>query len=333
MTPSEAVGVLAGRYGIDATVCEVACERDQNFHVVASDRREYVLKISNPEEPRITTDFQTQGILWIERADPGIPVPKLVPTREGHYQTVVTLADGRQSMVRVLTWLQGTPLYKVAINPAIEEAIGTVLARIGRALRDFTHEGARQDLLWDIRHASRLKPLLYALPTDALGIAVRDELERFEVKTRPKLEALRHQVVHNDLNHHNLMVDPGETARITGVIDFGDMVETCLAVDVAVAASYLADHPEDALGSVARMIAAYHRVTPLQRAEIEVMRDLIVARLVTSITITEWRARRYPENATYILRNNGPAKLAMSRFAALDRNHVTGRLLRACEME
>lgn len=333
MTPAEAVGLLSDRYDINASVREVACERDQNFHVVASDRREYVLKISNPEESRETTDFQTQGIRWIERTDPTLPVPKLVATRDGQYTTLFTLRDGRQSMVRVLTWLQGTPVYKVAITPAIETAIGKILARIGRALRDFTHKGAGQDLLWDIRHASRLKPLLSALKNDAIGNSVREELERFEVETRPKLAALRHQVVHNDLNHHNLMVDPEDTATITGVIDFGDMVETCLAVDVAVAASYLAHHPDDALGSVARMIAAYHGEMPLRRAEIEVMRDLIVARLVTSITITEWRAQRYPENATYILRNNGPAKLAMTRFAALDRNHVTRRLLRACELE
>ena len=333
MTQEEAIGLLQERFGIDAVLTEVACERDQNFHVSASDGREYVLKISNPEEARVTTDFQTQGILWIERHDPDLPVPKLVATKGGEYQTLVTLADGRQSMVRVLTWLQGVPLYKVAITPAIEAAIGTVLARVGRALRDFSHDGAKQDLLWDIRHAGRLRPLLHAVPLDTVGRAVREELAYYEADVQPRLAALRRQVVHNDLNHHNVMVCPDDTSSITGVIDFGDMVETCLAVDVAVAASYLADHPVDALGSVSRMIAAYHQVTPLLRTEIELMRDLIVMRLVTSITITEWRARRYPENGAYILRNNGPARRAMAGFAALDRNQVTARLLLACGLE
>lgn len=333
MTQEEATRLLKERYGINAALSEVACERDQNFHVMASDGREYVLKISNPQEPSVTTDFQTQGILWIERHDPDLPVPKLVPTNDGEYQTPVTLSDGRQSMVRVLTWLQGDPLYKVEITPAIETAIGNVLARVGCALRDFSHEGAKQELLWDIRHARRLKSLLHALPQDVIGLTIREELAYYSVEVQPRLAGLRHQVVHNDLNHHNLMVSPEDRSRITGVIDFGDMVETCLAIDVAVAASYLADHPVDALGSVARMIAAYHQVTPLERTEIELMRDLIVMRLVTSITITEWRAQRYPENGAYILRNNGPAKRAMAGFASLDRNQVTARLLLACGLE
>ncbi len=40
----------------------------------------------------------------------------------------------------------------------------------------------------------------------------------------PQLAGLRHQVIHNDLNLHNVLVDPKDGARVAGVIDFGDMV-------------------------------------------------------------------------------------------------------------
>ncbi|WP_212526044.1 phosphotransferase [Actibacterium sp. MT2.3-13A] len=325
--------LLAEHFGIDATAREVACERDQNFHAVATDGRGYALKIANPQEERLITSFQTEALLWLERADPGLPVPKMVPALDGRHEITQVLPDGRESVVRVITWLEGTPLHRAGLTPETERNIGRVLARIGAALRDFHHPGEGSDLLWDIRHAPRLRPLLSALPEGELGRAVRAELDHYAASVLPRIGHLRRQVVHNDLNHHNVMVCPDAPSTISGVIDFGDMVNTYLAVDVAVAASYLADRAEETLAPVARMIGAYHGVTPLLADEIAVMRDLIVARLVTSIVITGWRAKRYPENAAYILRNNGPARRAMEHFARLDRAAVTAALMRACDME
>lgn len=333
LTPQAAVEFLAENYGFTARVREVACERDQNFHVVTDDNREFVLKISNPEEPAIITEFQTEGIRWIDNTDPFLPVPKLTPALSGKVQTSVQLDDGRECCVRVLTWLPGEPLYKVHITPEIEQVLGATLSRLGIALETFRHPGAQADLLWDVRHTARLRPLLSTLPNDEIGVAVRREMLRYETHTLPKLPHLRRQVVHNDLNHHNVMVDAEDHRHITGVIDFGDMVETCLIIDVAVAASYLADNPDDPLASVSRMVQAYHRVRPLLPEEIIILRDLIVARLITSISITGWRANRYPANAAYILRNNGPARRALLGFGSLDPNHVTKTLLKACELE
>ena len=128
-----------------------------------------------------------------------------------------------------------------------------------------------------------------------------------------------------------IVIDPQAPERIAGVLDFGDMVRTPRAVDVAVAASYLTHLEDDPLAPVARMVAAYAAVAPLDAAEVELLRDLIVARLVASITITEWRAARYPENAEYILRNNRGARAGMAGFAALPRETVTAALRAAAE--
>lgn len=333
LDPEAARGLMADRYGIDGKVREIACERDQNFHVVTGDGRGYALKLANSGEDPDSTRMQTEALLCLERERPDLPVPKMVPSVEGHYETSVLLPDGRRSVVRVLTWLEGTQVSEIEIDPALERNIGTVLADMGSGLRAFRHPGARRELLWDISHVPRLRPLLGAVPEDEVGRAVRREMDQYEAHVVPRLPGLRRQVIHNDLNHHNVLVDPGNHSRISGIIDFGDLVETSLIVDVAVAASYLADRPDDPLSSVARMVQAYHEVTPLTGEEVVLLRDLIVARLVTSIVITEWRARRYPANATYILRNNGPARDAMARFATLDPAAVTDALLRCCNLE
>ena len=233
----------------------------------------------------------------------------------------------------MLTWLDGVPVAQAGVSPALRRDMGGILARLGLALRDFDHPRAAQDIQWDIKNALRLRPLITAVPPGPLQRQVSEELDRFEAHVQPALAGLRQQVVHNDLNPHNVLLNLQDSGRVSGVLDFGDMVRTPLVADLAVAASYLTHHPDGALHSVTEMVAAYHGVAPLLAAEIRLLRDLIVARLVTTIVITEWRAARYPQNAPYILRNNGSARAGLDRFATLPHQDVTQTLLRACQME
>ncbi len=328
-----AKALVRSYFGIEAEAKTLACERDANFQVTAVDSRRFTLKVSNPGEPAVNTNFQTEAILWLERLDPSLPVPKVVRALDGSSEFPLQMADGRTSIVRMLTWLDGVPVARIGVSAALRRDMGRTLARLGGALRDFDHPGSSHDIQWDIKHASRLRPLVISLPETELRQQLIAELEHFDAVVQPVLAGLRQQVVHNDLNHHNVLLDPQYPDRVSGVLDFGDMVKTPLVADLAVAASYMTHQEDGALRCVADMVAAYHEVTPLFRNEIALLRELIVARLVTSIAITEWRAARYPQNADYILRNNGPARTGMKRFATLAREDVTVALLRACNME
>jgi Ser/Thr protein kinase RdoA (MazF antagonist) len=64
------------------------------------------------------------------------------------------------------------------------------------------------------------------------------------------------------------------------------------------------------------LVAGFHSVLPLEDGELELLPDLIRLRHATTLCIGAWRARRYPENAAYILRN-GAASLR--GLTALDR--------------
>jgi hypothetical protein len=320
-------------YGIAATATAFACERDATFRLTAADGQRFTLKLSNPAEAPPDTNFQTEAMLWVARADPALPVPRVLPAADGRFEISVQLADGRTSILRMLTWLDGVPVAQAGVSPALRRDMGRVLARLGLALRDFDHPRAAQDIQWDIKNALRLRPLIAAAPQGPLRRQVSAELDRFEAQVQPTLAGLRQQVVHNDLNPYNVLLSLQDIGRVSGVLDFGDMVRTPLVADLAVAASYMTHHPDGALLSVTDMVAAYHGVAPLLPVEIGLLRDLIVARLVTTIVITEWRAARYPQNAPYILRNNGPARAGLDRFAALPCQDVTATLLRACQME
>ena len=123
-------------------------------------------------------------------------------------------------------------------------------------------------------------------------------------------------MVHNDFNPHNLLVDGPRARRITGIIDFGDMVHTALACDLAVACSYQIAAGPDPLAHIGQMIAGFHAVTPLEPEELALLPDLIRLRHATTLCVGSWRAQRYPQNAAYILRN---VEASRRGLAVLDR--------------
>jgi Ser/Thr protein kinase RdoA (MazF antagonist) len=332
ISPEEAQDLAHRLFGIAAPATPLASERDTNFHLVTRDGRGFALKFANSAEPPSVTNLQTEALLTLERIDPSLPIPRVIRALDGRSEIPLVLADGRETVVRVLTWVEGEPVAKVGVSPGLRRDMARTLARLGLALSSFDHPAASHDLLWDIRNAARLRPMTADINEDDIRRRVLAELDRFEAEVAPRLPGLRHQIVHNDLNHHNVVARRSEPDRVSGILDFGDMVRTALAADVAVAASYLASG-DDPVADIAEFLSAYHAVAPLRPEEVELMRDLIVARLVTSISITSWRARRYPQNAPYILRNNGPARRAMLRFAALQRDAVTRALRSACDME
>ena len=328
-----AVVLLREAYGVEAEAKALACERDATFRINAATGDQFTLKVSNPAEPALDTNFQTEAILWLEERDPGLPVPKIVRDREGRSEFQKQMPDGRTSIIRLLTWVAGVPVAQIGVSASLRRDMGRILARLGQALRDFDHPSSSHHVQWDIKHASRLRPLIASLQESPIRQQMIDELDHFDTAIVPLLAVLRQQVVHNDFNLHNVLVDPNRPQTVSGVLDFGDMVRTPLIIDLAVAASYMAHRADGPLEAVAEIVSAYHAVTPLHPLEVGALRDLIVARLVTTIAITEWRAARYPQNAEYILRNNPAARVGMAHFAAMPRTLVTQALLHACNME
>jgi hydroxylysine kinase len=225
-----------------------------------------------------------------------LPVPRVLRTTTG--ATEVATPHGT---LRVLTYLEGQPLYLAPKSIAQRQAIGRTAALLTLGLQGFTDPAARQDLQWDIRHTARLRPLLPHIADDLRPLCTTT-LDRFEAEALPYLAECRWQVVHNDLNPHNLLTDPGDPAKIAGILDFGDMVETPLVCDAAVAACYQVD-PVAPFASLAAFARAYDATLPLTALERRLFPVLTQARMLTSLAIASARAARFPENAPYILRN------------------------------
>ena len=180
-------------------------------------------------------------------------------------------------------------------------------------------------------HAGHLVKLVDSIEDDVLRENCRARLARFEDDIGSTLEGLRSQVIYNDLNASNVLVNPDNPELLTGIIDFGDMVQSPLVIDVAVAAAYLCDDGDDPLASIVRFLRGYTGVRKLQTDEIRLLYDLIITRNIMTIVITNWRAGQHPENRDYILRNEPRARATMNTFMDAGQEHVTNLFLDACQ--
>jgi Ser/Thr protein kinase RdoA (MazF antagonist) len=184
--------------------------------------------------------------------------------------------------------------------------------------------------LWNVAAAHRLNGMIDSIADASRRKLVQRFMADYEAKTLPQLSSLRAQVIHNDFNLGNVLVNPDQTDEVAAVIDFGDAVHAPLVGEIATAAAYQLADGTDPLLSAAEMIGAYHELLPLTKAEQTVLLDLVAARLVITVLITEWRAARYPENRQYIMRNNGLAWAGLEHLARLSPDEASRQLLQFC---
>ncbi len=104
--------------------------------------------------------------------------------------------------------------------------------------------------------------------------------------------------------------------QISGILDFGDMVYSVAAAEVAIAAAYaLLDKP-DPLAVIALIAGSCHAVYPLQETEIAVLFDLVCMRLAMSVCHAAHQRRTEPDNE-YLSISERPAWAALERLAAI----------------
>jgi hydroxylysine kinase len=322
--------ILRDYYGIDGAVHVLASERDQNFRVKRNNGTSCVLKIANPAEAAAVTDFQIAALLHVAETDPGLPLPRVVRTLDGSTRKTIVGEDDREHVVHVLTWLDGILLGDVEPQPDNAADLGGFLARLGIALRDFDHPASNYSLLWDIKGAVKLFALLENIEDDLLFTICQQRLQIFEKFTKPALINVRSQVIYNDLHSSNVLVDPEEPERLTGIIDFGDIVKSPLIIDVAVASAYLIHDGGSPLSRILEFLAGYSKVRLLTQDEVDLLYDLILTRNVMTIVISRWRAARYPENREYVLRSESRARNTIDILNSLGRVAATSEFRTAC---
>jgi 4-aminobutyrate aminotransferase-like enzyme/Ser/Thr protein kinase RdoA (MazF antagonist) len=281
-------------FGVAGSAVALGSERDQAFLIDDGRGGGGVLKISNSGEDAAVLDLEAEAIMHVARIDPVLPVARPLPAHDGSYRPKVS-----GHFVRLFERVHGAER-----GPGLDDqavfAYAATHARLNLALRGFFHPAAGRNLLWDLKNAAGLRSLLASVAVEDRRRLLERALDRYEQRVLPSWPRLRSQVVHGDFNLDNILFDDRD--RVAGIVDFGDVSHTAQAADFAIGlASLLRGRPEDDLFRVARIaIDGYASRIPFEQQELDVLGDLVTARLATIVVISAWRVARYPENAEYI---------------------------------
>ncbi len=357
-SPEDARRLLRTRWHIDATTLRrVTTERDDTFLVSegASPHPRYVLKIDNPLEDTALTDLQVKALEHVARKDPDLPVQRVLRTATGT-TTAPMESDGTGRIARVLSFITGEPVHTAGrLDGHVLTSIGQVQGRLVTALSDFRHpaDTRTDDLLWEMRALPRLRPLVDAFIASDQRRAFHRFIDHAESEVLPRLAPLRQQVLHNDFNLTNVLVD---AEGVAGILDFGDVVRTQVASDLAVTLTYFVlrgdvgtrtEHraPGPAArsdprtpsepGELANLLAGYLKHRDIREEELAVLAELVLVRLAITVLIPLWTADRHPERRGYLERfkdeatatflhhlNRGAAALEADIRTALAHAHV-----------
>jgi 4-aminobutyrate aminotransferase-like enzyme/Ser/Thr protein kinase RdoA (MazF antagonist) len=292
----------------DAALKPLDSERDLN--VLVDDR--FVLKISNSAERSDVVDMEVRALAHVHAADPGLPVPESVGE-------VARLTDdtGRACLARLITLLPGRPLEGTSIDDDMATRVGSVAARVSVALQGFFHPAAGRELLWDIRRLPEV--------VAGSGLAGFDELV---ARVSPALAAtatLPAGLQHADVTLTNVLAEAG---AVTGVIDFGDMHHTAAVTDLAVTLTSVLRRAGDAWRATEAVLRGYQRHRGLGAAEVAVLGELVIARLLTTLAVSATRRAAHSDNERYITQYDDTSERVLRLLGALTPDELGERLAR-----
>lgn len=314
-------------FGVSGEIKRLPGEYDHNFHLRTADA-ELLLKISREPAARDIIEMQNDVMQHLQFCR--------VPFQSPVSQQGVSGADiceyGTGYLVRLFDYVPGKLFAQSEQTPSLLASLGRQLGFLGKALADYRHSAAKRKLKWDLLQAEWIQEHITVLAA-ADRECVNYFLQHF-LKSLPVLAQLRRSVIHGDLNDYNILVstNPDGEEFVSGLIDFGDVVESATICELAIATAYAMMHKPDPLAAAVVVIHAYHAVFPLQTNEIDLLFDLICMRLCVSVVNSALRKEENPGDA-YLTISEQPAWQLLRQLRAIDRNFAITTLRQACSTQ
>jgi 4-aminobutyrate aminotransferase-like enzyme/Ser/Thr protein kinase RdoA (MazF antagonist) len=304
--------VLKGHWGIDARLTRLHGEYDLNLLAVGDGA--YILKAMRAGCEPDFVDMQCRAFEHIRAGAskiPGceaVPVPEVIRTTLGDLYTTVADETGQPRIAWLLSRLPGVHYaYWEPHTPALAYHVGEAVGTMGGALADFEHPSLERSFKWNLTEAlwidNRYDDIL-----DPARRAIIDGIVNEFRSVHEALSALPSVAIHNDVNDHNILVDGSllEQARVTGLIDLGDMCRAPRICDLAVAGAYLVLDDPDPEAILSSLVAGYHATYPLTSAEIDLIWPLLRMRLAVSVVNSMLMAIERPDDP-YVVISQKPA--------------------------
>ncbi len=253
----------------------------------------------------------------------GLPVGRTVLDRLGR-PVAVADTDAGTVVLHLSEFLSGVPLEATTPTPDLLVSVGRTAAQVARGLADWPPPPAVVGHPWELlRTLSTLDEAVGSVQDRLTRRVVEEAAERFRRHVAPKLGRLPGSVVHHDLHDSNLLVDSDE-GRVTGVLDFGDMLVGPRVAELAVAAVYASRCAPDPVAAFVRVAEGWGRIVALEDDEIDVLFEAGIARLAVNAAV--WASRRNGPRSSYARSRSEKSTTCLVDLLAADRKDVQSEL-------
>jgi len=336
------IGQAAAALGVTGTVRVLPGERTLNAlfegvptgpdgeAVVAFAPARFVLKVHPPVDVD-GVGLETAALDHLGAGPAAALVPQALRPPGGRAGIPVETEIGPR-LVRALSWLPGRTWASSAPHGAAAlRSLGRAVARVDAALATFEHPHLARSHRWNLMTATDRVADLGTVANPGRRAAAAAVLDRFVAHVLPRLETLAAQAIHNDANDANVLLD--DTGTVSGLIDFGDLCTAPRVCGLAVALTYaMADAASRSAGdpwrAVLPVVEGYHAEVPLTPDEIDLLPDLVRARLATSVVMAGVQHRDDPDNQ-YLLVSQDAVSALLIRLGTIEEPLTRYRLREA----
>uniref|UniRef100_A0A8C5WIV7 Hydroxylysine kinase n=1 Tax=Leptobrachium leishanense TaxID=445787 RepID=A0A8C5WIV7_9ANUR len=292
---------------------------DQNFYIQAhcdnpKECAEYVMKITNGENSKNEELMEAQTHVMMFLHSKGLHTPTPVLTNTGKLMSLEAIENGPvawKHIVRLLTYLPGTPASEIAMTPDILFNIGRMAAVIDETIsKEFHHPSKksfdRRDFIWNYSNVPLLREYLYVVKEEVLRDLIEGVIKDYEATVASKIKNLRKCINHGDLNDHNILLEKTTSLghdeyKISGILDFGHISEGYYISEVAITIMYMMIESSDPLPVGGHVLAGFESVLPLTTEERDTLFTLVTCRFAQSLVIARYNILLCPENEEYLL--------------------------------
>jgi Ser/Thr protein kinase RdoA (MazF antagonist) len=264
---------VTDHYGLITEVKPLVSDIGQNFHLIDSEGKEYILKIANKSESLSMLEAQNAALEYLKSKNHDFRIPELLSNLQNSKITQIVGHNGNPYNARVLSFLPGKFLADISphTNNHMKD-VGKLLGNLDKSLQDFNHPTLSRYWHWDLKNIPDIKHLTKHILNPANKRLVDYFILQFEAEVLSKSYQLRKSVIHNDANDHNILVnEENSISKIDGIIDFGDMVHSHTIFDLAIALAYIMLEKKDPLKMAFPVVKSYHQIFPLYEIELEVL--------------------------------------------------------------
>lgn len=168
----------------------------------------------------------------------------------------------------------------------------------------------------------------HAVENESQRTIVQEIAKGFQKEFLPKLKQLDTQVIHGDLNPHNIIVDqcPDDQLKIKGFIDFGELVVSHRVLDVGIAVGYImmASVKEglNVNDASKHLIRGYQSTFPLSSLEIDIVYEAAKVRISGSLVMGIYNYKYVTPDNEYLLYWAKSGWIALDEIVRIPRQDI-----------